>query len=68
MYHNYQRFQKKKKEDKSRRKPDKIWVDKGSEFCNKSLKSWLEKDGIEFYSIHYEGKSVVTERCIKTRN
>ena len=28
---------------KSNRKPSKIWVDKGSEFCNRSMKSWLEK-------------------------
>ena len=28
---------------KSNRKPNKIWVDKGSEFYNRSMKSWLEK-------------------------
>ena len=28
--------------DESNRKPNKIWVDKGSEFYNKSMKSWLE--------------------------
>ena len=33
---------KKKKIDKSNRKSNKIWVDKGSEFYNKSIKSWLE--------------------------
>ena len=27
----------------SKRKPNKIWVDKRSEFCNRSLKSWLKK-------------------------
>ena len=27
---------------KSNRKPNKIWVDKGSEFYNRSMKSWLE--------------------------
>ena len=25
------------------RKPNKIWVDKGSEFYNRSMESWLEK-------------------------
>ena len=25
------------------RKPNKIWLDNGSEFCNRSMKSWLEK-------------------------
>ena len=31
---------------KSKRKPSKIWVDKGSEFYNRSIKSWLEKNDI----------------------
>ena len=29
---------------KSNRKPSKIWVDKGGEFYNRSVKSWLEKN------------------------
>ena len=29
--------------DESKRKPNKLWVDKGSEFYNKLMKSWLEK-------------------------
>ena len=29
--------------DESDRKPNKIWVDKGSEFYNRSMKSWLQK-------------------------
>ena len=29
--------------DESNRKPNKIWVDKGSEFYNRRIKSWLEK-------------------------
>ena len=47
-------------------KPNKIWVDKAREFYNRSMKSWLEKNAIELYSIHNEGKSVVAERFIKT--
>ena len=43
-------------------KPDQIWVDKTSEFYNRSMKSWLEKNYIEIYSTHNEGKSVVAER------
>ena len=27
----------------SNRKPNKIWIDKGCEFYNTSVKSWLEK-------------------------
>ena len=41
--------------DKSRRKPNKIWVDKGSEFFNNSFKKWLRDNDIEMYSIHNEG-------------
>ena len=29
--------------DHSKRKPNKLWVDKGREFYNRSMKSWLEK-------------------------
>ena len=28
--------------DNSKTKPNKIWVDRGSEFYNKSLKSWFQ--------------------------
>ena len=56
-------FQKILKE--SNRKPNKIWVDKGSEFYNSSFKKWLKDNDIEMYSIHNEGKSVVAERFIR---
>ena len=52
--------------DESMRKPNKIWVDKGSGFYNKSTKSWLEKNDIEMHSTHNEGKSVVSQRFIRT--
>ena len=55
-----------KKLDKSNWKPNKISVDKGSEFYNRSMKSWLQDNNIEMYSIHNEGKSVVAERFIRT--
>ena len=51
---------------KSYRNPNKIRVDKGSEFSNRSIKSWLEKNDTEMYSTHNEGKSVVAERFIRT--
>ena len=51
---------------KSNRKTNKIWVDKGNEFYNRSMKSWLEKSDLEMYSTHHEGKSVVAERFIRT--
>ena len=51
---------------KSNRKPSKIWIDKGGEFYNRSMKSWSEKNDIKMYSTHNEGKSVITERFIRT--
>ena len=42
-------------------KPNKIWVDEGSKFYSRSMKSWLEKNYVEMYSTHNEGKSVTAE-------
>ena len=50
----------------SNRKPDKIWVDKGSEFYNNFFKKWLNDNDIEMYSTNNDGKSVVAERFIRT--
>ena len=36
--------------DKSKRKPNKIWVDQGSEFYNNRFKKWLKDNGINMYS------------------
>ena len=47
-------------------KPNKIWVDKGSEFYNTYFKKWLRDNNIVMYSTHNEGKSVVAERFIRT--
>ena len=50
----------------SNRKPNKIWIDKGSEFYNVSFKKWLQDNDIVMYSTNNEGKSVVAERFIRT--
>ena len=52
--------------DKSGRKTNKIWVDKGSEFYNSSVKKLLKDNDIEMYLIHKEEKSVVAVRFIRT--
>ena len=49
--------------ESDKRKPNKIWVDKGSEFYNNSFKKWLKDNDIEMYSI---GKSVAAERLSRT--
>ena len=52
--------------DDSNGKPNKIWVDKGSEFYNNFFKKWFKDNDIEIHSIHNEGNSVVAERSIRT--
>ena len=52
--------------DKSERKPNKIWVDQGSEFYNHNFRKWLANNDISMYSTYKEGKSVVSERFIRT--
>ena len=47
-------------------KPNKLWVDQGREFYDKLMQDWLDNNDILMYSIHNEGKSVITERFIKT--
>ena len=41
-------------------------MDRGSQFSNRSMKSWLQDDDMERYSTCDEGKSVVAERFIRT--
>ena len=49
----------------SDRKPNKIWVDHGSEFYNKSFKDFMKINDIEMYWTYNEGKFVVAERFIR---
>ena len=50
----------------SNRKPNEIWVDKGSELYNNSFKKWLKDNDIEMCLTNNEGKSVIAERFIRT--
>ena len=50
----------------SGRKPNKLWVDQGSEFYNHVFKRWLSRNNIIMYSTYIEGKSVVAEKFIRT--
>ena len=52
--------------DESNRKPNQIWVDNSSEFYNRLMKSWLQDNNIEIYSIPNERESVVAERFTRT--
>ena len=47
-------------------KPNKIRVDKSNEFYKRSIKSWLQGNNIEMYSIHNERNAAVLEILIGT--
>ena len=51
---------------KSKRKPQMLWTDKGSEFISKQLKDFLKSKGITFYHTENEENSSVVERWNKT--
>ena len=51
---------------KSKRKPEKLWTDKGSEFISKHFKEFLKKNNITLYHTENEEKSGVVERWNKT--
>ena len=50
--------------NKSKRQPNKLWVDQGREFYNSPMQRWLDNNDILMYSTHDE--SVVAERFIRT--
>ena len=51
---------------KSKRKPEKLWTDKGSEFISKHFKDFLKKNNIMLYHTQNEEKSSVVERWNRT--
>ena len=50
IVNRFQKFLDDSMELHSKRKSNKIWVDKSSEFHNSSLKKWLKDNDIEMYS------------------
>ena len=51
---------------KSKRKPEKLWTDKGSEFISKHFKEFLKKNYITLYHTENEEKLSIVERWNKT--
>ena len=51
--------------DESSRKINKIWVDQGSEFYHKSVKSWLQDNKTEKHSTHNEAESVLLKNLLE---
>ena len=54
--------------DDSKRKPNKMWIDKGGQFYNNSFKKWLQDNDTVIYFTHNEGKSVVPETFTRSTN
>ena len=50
----------------SKRKPDKIWSDKGKEFYNKTFLDFLKQNEIQIYSTNSDLKTVFVERFNRT--
>ena len=51
--------------DQTYHKRSKIWVDKGGEYCNRSMKPFLQNNIIKMYSTRNEVKSVVAESLLE---
>ena len=51
---------------KSKRKPEMLWTDKGSEFISKHFKDFLKKNNIKLYHTENEDKSSIVERWNRT--
>ena len=52
--------------NKSKRKPNKLWFDQEREFYNSPMQKWLGNNDVLTYTAHNEGRSVGTERFIRT--
>ena len=52
--------------EKAKRKPDKIWSDRGKEFYNKTFLDFLKQNEIQIYSTNSDLKAVFVERFNRT--
>ena len=52
--------------EKAKRKPDKIWSDRGKEFYNKTFLDFLKQNEIHIFSTHSDLKAVFGERFNRT--
>ena len=50
----------------SRRKPEKVMTDQGTEFFNKHFKALMKEEDIELYNTYNETKASIVERLIRT--
>ena len=52
--------------EKTKRKPDKKWSDRGKEFYNKTFLNFLKEQSIHIYSTHSDSKAVFVDRFNRT--
>ena len=52
--------------EKTKRKPDKIWSDRGKEFYNKTFLDFIKQNEIQIYSTNSDLKAVFVERFNRT--
>ena len=52
--------------EKAKRKPDKIWSDRGKEFYNKTFLDFLKQNEIQIYSTNSDLNAVFVERFNRT--
>jgi hypothetical protein len=52
--------------NKSKRKPNRLWVDQGKEFVNKKMAEWLKENNILIYHTFGEHKASIVERFNRT--
>ena len=52
--------------EKTKRKPDKIWSDRGKEFYNETFLNFLKEQNIQIYSTNSDLKAVFVERLNRT--
>ena len=50
----------------SKRKPERLWADAGTEFVNAKMKAWMKDNKIELYHTYGPHKSAIVERFNKT--
>jgi hypothetical protein len=51
---------------KEGRQPELLRTDRGSEFTNRNVQSYLQRENVHYYTAYNETKSNYTERVIKT--
>lgn len=52
--------------EESKRKPERLWADAGTEFVNAKMRAWMKANAIELYHTYGPHKSAIVERFNRT--